>query len=259
MNLEGLTAQRDWDQVWADITLPLVYDKRPAWTCISTTLKVFDKWLPRTPGISVLEIGGAVGGYLAYMHKNFGYQVSCLDYSQVGCAKTRENFRLLGIKGRVIQGDLFGDVPITESFDIVYSMGFVEHFPVLEPIVERHLKFLKPGGILIIGVPNYLGINHWLAGRLAPRLLSQHNLSAMEISKWASFEKKFGLKKLFKRYVGGFIPTAYGFCENPTFVNRVIDRGARLLSVVLLRYLPVLRRFNARCVSCYALGIWKKP
>jgi len=137
-------------------------------------------------------------------------------------------------------------------------MGFVEHFSGLDSIIERHLEFLKPGGMLIIGVPSFLGINHWLMRRLAPRRLSQHNLLVMEISSLASFERKFGLEKLFKGYIGGFKPTAYAPRESFTFWHRIINKAARLLEATFWYRLPILNRFNARCISCYAIGIWKK-
>lgn len=60
MDKSRLTTQRDWDDIWDDIDLPLVYQKGPRPSCIKAILEVFDKWLTSVSGLSVLEIGGFV-------------------------------------------------------------------------------------------------------------------------------------------------------------------------------------------------------
>jgi SAM-dependent methyltransferase len=44
----------------------------------------------------------------------------------------------------------FGDA----SFDLIYSMGTIEHFDETERAVEEIARVLKPGGRAIVGVPN---------------------------------------------------------------------------------------------------------
>jgi len=44
----------------------------------------------------------------------------------------------------------------TDCFDLVYSMGTIEHFPETELAVAEIFRVLKPGGRAIIGVPNRL-------------------------------------------------------------------------------------------------------
>jgi SAM-dependent methyltransferase len=40
------------------------------------------------------------------------------------------------------------------SFDLIYSMGTIEHFPDYRTAVDEIYRVLKPGGTAIIGVPN---------------------------------------------------------------------------------------------------------
>jgi len=59
-----------------------------------------------------------------------------------------------------IQGDIFS-IPFRDnSFDLVYNSGVIEHFvdPTNRDAVNEMVRVLKPGGILIIIVPNTLCI-----------------------------------------------------------------------------------------------------
>ena len=54
------------------------------------------------------------------------------------------------------------------SFDVVYSHGFIEHFPpsTSERLVAEHVRVLRPGGLLALSVPNLLNPFHtWLKWR----------------------------------------------------------------------------------------------
>ena len=42
------------------------------------------------------------------------------------------------------------------SFDLVYSMGTIEHFPEYASAVAEVFRVLRPGGTVIVGVPNKL-------------------------------------------------------------------------------------------------------
>src|SRR3569833_878938 len=65
--------------------------------------------------------------------------------------------KVLGVFGL---GFLGGDVcalPFQDnSFDLIYSMGTIEHFPEYAVAVREMFRVLKPGGTAIVGVPNKL-------------------------------------------------------------------------------------------------------
>jgi len=258
---EHLTEAEYWDAYWANLKLPSAHTRRPGQLYINEILDIFARFLPHDPSLRVLEIGGAPGAYLAYVHEITGGEIHCLDYSAVGCEKARENFRLLGIDGHVHHADLFADALDVSPFDVVYSLGLIEHFADLEDVVARHLAMLKPGGTLILGVPNFLGINHFFLKRLAPDLLASHNLPTMNIENWKRFEAKYGLDVKYRGYVGGFEPGVFARYPNgrATVYNRLLYKLAALMEATVGHRLGVLRRLNGKYHSGYAMAAYRKP
>lgn len=258
MSGKRLTEKQHWDNYWSKFQLPVEIKNSTENLLLNEELNIFDKYLPHKP-LSVLEIGGAPGQYLAYMHKNFGYQVHCLDYSEIGCEKTKENFKLLNIPVKVYHEDVFSENLGIPQFDIVFSMGLIEHFDDVSQVVQKHLDLLKPGGILMLGLPNLRGINHLFLRFLAPELLRQHNLQTMNIKTWKSFEKEFGLEIIFKNYIGGFEPMTLLVQEKKSFFNNCIFFKARVLNRIFHKNFKFFRKLNSRFFSAYILAVYRKP
>jgi SAM-dependent methyltransferase len=253
-----LTEQRYWDDYWSRVSLPMEARRDRHHLYLNEILNVFDRFLPYNDELTALEIGGSPGRYLAYLHRTFGYKIHCLDYSERGCEATRENFRILGIPGVVHQADLFSDELNLPRFDVVYSLGLIEHFTDQASVVERHLRVLKPGGLLVLGVPNFQGISKWFLSRLAPTLLAQHQLPAMDLRNWEEFERAFELDVLFKDYVGGFEPSIFRRREEVSRRTAAPYFVARVLTRLLHSHFRPLRRLNGRLVSGYAMGVYRQ-
>ena len=261
-NPDLLTDEEFWGSYWEGLVLPKEIVRREGSHYLNQILDVFDRHLDTGDRRSVLEIGGAPGQYLAYVAKAFGHEISCLDYSDVGCQKTRDNLGMLGLRGTVYQGDLFSSASQLPAFDVVYSLGLIEHFADLDGVVQRHLQFLKPGGLLLLGCPNLTGVYHLFLRYLAPELLSRHNLRSMRLARWIEFERRFNLTVLFRGYVGGFEATVLDRCERDRLLTRTLRGVARWLVRVQNEYpnrLRVLRAFNGRLTSGYLLGVYRKP
>ena len=256
---DRLTDRRFWDDYWAGTRLPQEARKGQGRHYVEEILRVFDRHLPRDPGLSALEVGGAPGQYLAYLRRQFGYDCAALDYSEPGCAKTRKNFDLLGLPVRVHHADLFAPDLDLPRFDIVFSLGLIEHFVDLEQVVARHLALTKPGGRLVVGCPNLRGVNRLLLERLAPAKLSLHQLSTMDLSRWGEWERRLGVRVLFRGYVGGFEPGVFDVCESPTPANRVLKSVAHALHLLLRDRFRFQRRFNSRWTSGYLMGVYEAP
>ncbi len=66
---------------------------------------------------------------------------------------TRQRFANLGIPVTLYCGDAL-EVSLPKHFEIVLSTGVIEHFVDPEPIIISHARLAKPGGHVIVTVPN---------------------------------------------------------------------------------------------------------
>ena len=110
-------------------------------------------------GKKALEVGCALSKWLPYFAIEHNMQVTGLDYSDIGCQKEREVLKNHGVQGEVICGNLFEPPQqLLEQFDLVYSMGVLEHFDNTQKAVAALLPYLKPGGIVVTEIPNMKGL-----------------------------------------------------------------------------------------------------
>lgn len=261
MATKELTEKGFWDNYWEIRNSEVAEIKRSSEASgINAILDLFEKYLPVNGDFHALEIGGAPGQYLIYMAKNFGYQLHSLDFSTVGNEQTLRNLTAANIKIDIYQRDLFSenlkeDLPL---FDVVYSLGFIEHFEDINQVVKKHTDLLRPGGILLLGVPNLGGVYGFFLKRTAPRLLAIHNLEAMKNHNWDNFENELNLTTLFKGYVGGFEPLAMKKLEKKGLLARSMNFIVKRLVMISSFRFNLFRRFNSRYWSMYLIGIYKK-
>jgi len=132
------------------------------------------------PGMRVLEIGCAPGKYLAYLAKRRQARVYGLDYSGPGIRVCNELFARLGLQGDFIQENVLTNSLQEGSFDLVYSLGVIEHFDDPKPVIEKHLLLTKPSGIVLITIPNYVGLYGRIQRHFDAEILKIHNLEIMD-------------------------------------------------------------------------------
>lgn len=257
MARERLTGKGYWENRWDRIRLPAIIEPTTKHPIMKEVIRVFNNFLPKEK-LSAVEIGGAPGQFIAYLSKYHGYEASVIDYSEIGCQKTRENFDLLGLNVNVYNRDFFGDISDLPRFDVVLSMGFIEHFNDLNDVFRRHVNLLAKGGILALGVPNFRGISQKVLAQTAPDKLSRHNLGAMDLQNWSTLESTYGLTPLFKGYIGGFEPKYLKRCEHRTLKNLCIRYFFKILNSLMFLF-PFLRKYNSPTWSAYLLGIYKLP
>lgn len=156
-------------------------------------------------GKKIIEIGCAPGNYLVKFNKEFGFNVSGIEYSQDGYEKTVQNLEQYGIATNdIFLEDFFNDDFISErenSFDIVFSGGFIEHYDDPKKIIIRQLKLVNYGGYLICVIPNVKHVNAFFADS---ELLSKHNTEIMDLEVFRGlFENLNDVKIEMCDYFGG--------------------------------------------------------
>lgn len=254
------TDQAWWDTYWEGTPLPQEFTEQTTSRYIRSFLEPFDRFFPHDPSLSMLEIGGAPGRYLAYFHRRFGYAVHALEYSSVGYELARRNLQLLGIPATVRQGDMFDTAVDLPRCDIVYSLGLIEHFDDPLAVAEAHLRFVKPGGLLVIGAPNLQGVGRFLFQKLSPSILESHHPPSTDPDLWAAFESRLGLEVLWKGYTCGFEPGTFHRLERKELAPRalwVLLQG--LTRVWDTKALDGLRDHNSRAWSSNVIAFYRAP
>lgn len=177
MSLTGgpKTTLEHWEHAWS----------RPPRLRLPSGLWVWVRDLQRLlgahvkPGMSVLEIGCAPGKILAWVAKALDGRVAGLDYSERGLTFAKELFRELGIRGELRCEDLGATTFEPGSFDVVFSVGLIEHFDDPREIVRQHVALTKPGGKTLLVVPNFGGVYGRIQAHFDPGNLLIHNLTIM--------------------------------------------------------------------------------
>ena len=256
MNESELTGQKLWEDYWEEKEARKSNKRKSL--LFMEILKTFDKHLPNTKGLTILEIGGGQGEYLLYLSRHFGYKAFSLDYSRIGNEQTRDLFSNAGLEVELYERDLFSDNSDLPRFDIVFSLGLIEHFDNPTLVVGKHLDLVKPGGILLLGVPNYGGIYRPVLKWLAPSVEQTHNMETMDMKNWKSFEDKLSMKPIFTGYIGGFEPLNMKKREIKTLFTQILYFFTRVLMVLFSFKMQFLRRFNSKFWSGYMIGIYRK-
>src|ERR1041385_1157917 len=169
---------------------------------------ILPRVVPKLNGGSCVEIGSAPGYHLVEFSNRYGGNPYGVEYSAVGVEVNRDVFKQNGFNpDNVIHADFFSDDFIAghkEKFDVVMSGGFIEHFEDVKPVVDRHMELLKPGGYLIVTVPNLRGANSLLSWLFDEGAIPRHNCKIMRKSMYRTLFDRKDLQSLFCDYYGTF-------------------------------------------------------
>ena len=247
-----LTDEPFWDTFWASVEVPAEVDRTSIFD--RSFLPILAKGIAASGARNVVEVGCAPGRWLSYCARQHGLEVTGYESSPTGATKTRENFTAQGIHGTVVEEDfLTADLP-HEAFDLVLSLGFIEHFDDATDVVARHAHLLRPGGVLVLEVPNLRGITLGLLRWTKSPLLAHHNLAVMAPSALDGLTSGAGLVRLEVGDLGGFEPSYVDLSRKPLPFRAALSAVGRVR-----RASRTLDRVNTRATSGYLCGLYRKP
>lgn len=238
-----------WDEeyFWAGEEPPLRPD--PGLPFDRTLVDAFARHARPAAGERVMEIGCAPAKWLVHLGETYGAAVEGLEYTEKGAAFSRRNLEACGVTGIVHHADFFTKAP--EPCDYVLSLGFIEHFDDLAPVFSRHVDWVRPGGRLVLGVPNFRGFNGVLQKRADRAYLELHNLDAMLPATHRALAAAHGLQEEFIEFIGGPDPVIV------TSKGRLVT--AAILAESRVRRLRVTDRINHRWFSSYLFMVFRRP
>ncbi|MGC9605204.1 MAG: class I SAM-dependent methyltransferase [Minisyncoccia bacterium] len=176
-----------------------------------------------------MEIGCYPGKFLAVFGEK-GYELNGVD-SFHGTDSLSGWFKSRGYRyNHFYEADIF-DFKSQIKYDLVCSFGFIEHFNDLEEVLDKHLELLKPGGKIIIDVPNLNSpIYYFLYKLFEPDVLKNHVLSSMNLKAITSVMIAKGCRIDYSGYVGRFY---FRFVTKQGVTRRCISKVINLFSLLL--------------------------
>lgn len=249
-----LTNEAFWETYWSRISLPVSADLN--FKNDRVIAQEIINAIPKRANPTALEIGCAPGKWLSFLAKNLNCRVTGIEYVGVAAEKTIQNLKMQDIENfRVLHDDFFNH-QLKELFDIVISLGFIEHFDNYSSVLEDQLKLVAPNGFLVIGIPRFVGINYLIQKGLdcfiKNKLLPSHNLKTMNLDIYKQFAKKHNLTIMCNKYIGGFEPGLFPVGEVPNLPARVVFK-------VILKVCNLLfGHVNSHFTSSYQIAILKK-
>ena len=241
---EELTSKKYWSKYWK--TKPkiegLIIEKDFLFH------DVLSKYVPKKQKINFLEIGGFPGQWAIFFAKYWGANSTLLDRyidREVIQALSTTN----AVKNiNIIEGDVF-DLSVNEKFDVVMSAGFIEHFSNVNSVIDKHIDYLEPNGILILSVPNLLGLNGLLQKIIDKETYDTHFLETMDDQNLKRIVSGKNLDIEYINYYGKFCLWLEDVDDKPRLIRRLV-----YLTNIVGRFLV---RFESRMFSPYLIVVAK--
>ncbi|HOK75614.1 MAG TPA: class I SAM-dependent methyltransferase [Bacteroidales bacterium] len=197
-----LSTKEYWDSILEGARLPLSVNRKQysAWLIDG----FFREYILEGNYRTLLEAGAGSSAWLPYLAREYNLKVSGIDYSEPGCRICEENLKLQGIDyGEIICSDIFRWKD-HKKYDIVISLGLIEHFENPGEVLKIAGEHLNPSGMIITVIPNLMGLNGKITRFFMPDVYNIHKkISASELR---NLHEERGFRTLNCGYTGMFYP-----------------------------------------------------
>jgi L-malate glycosyltransferase len=186
-----------WDSSWSDRDYGIApeNDQMRAW---------MEERIAGSPPGSCFEVGCFPGAHLAFLGAA-GYTLNGADLTPRTSPEMAQWLRKQGYKVGAIDKSDFLTYPTDLQHDLVYSNGFIEHFENWKEVLLKHAALVKPGGLLLIAVPNFRGrFQNWLHRLVDQENLDRHYLPSMDPTLWAKVLSDAGFTIEWQGYFAEF-------------------------------------------------------
>lgn len=222
MEITRLSKKEQWESSWSKSNKSeLAFD--PEKPFFRETHRILQEYLPSKKNGKFLEVGAYPGKYLWYFHKYHGYEPWGVEYVESCALQAQEMLDHAKIPAHMIVDDFFNlhaDKYVGDGgWDLVSSFGFVEHFDEPEIAISKHLEVARPGGLVMVSIPNHAGWNGNIMRYADSDKWGQHNhMSLNDLLK--AFSKAGNSKILFSGHAGHI-----GFWNTCVYENAKVKMG----------------------------------
>ena len=148
--------------------------------------EAFKKYIP--PQSLALEVGFGSGRIITRIARELGCKCVGVDLEDTAFSSLSFFSQHHRVKTESIKGSGFSLPFKDNSFDVVYSEGVIEHFPIDESqkMLAEHTRVCRRGGLVVVSVPNRFALLHSLTKLLLGKrflFYPEASLSTFELSR----------------------------------------------------------------------------
>jgi len=167
---------------------------------------LFSKHILKYKPQTAVELGGFPGTFSVHLYQKFNVNTTLVDYF-IDEELLKGFFNANGIKENDLswkEADVLSNDPVHAQFDLVFSIGLIEHFENTSSILYAHRRYVKPNGSMLIILPNFKGINGWFQRVFDRENYDKHFIQCMDPQLLVKEMKNLGFKDIEADYFGGF-------------------------------------------------------